>query len=277
MYKLIAFDLDETLFNDNGEIDYLNLQAMHAAQRHGVKLVPASGRTPGFLGDVLESLGVNEQNDEYCILGNGGVIVENYRNTILYAHPLSFDLAITLFNFGLDYDVCIQVFTPEQIYFFNTDPIEHEYALRYPDIISFKKSSEGIAFLKDKTIIKMIYEKRDMEYLEGISKALNKLNHNEFAVSFSSGRYLELNQLGINKGHGLKELADYLKIDLKDTIAIGDNHNDLEMIEMAGLGVGVNNAIDEVKRVADYICESDHNDNALAEVINKFILGAKHE
>ena len=58
-------------------------------------------------------------------------------------------------------------------------------------------------------------------------------------VSYSSNRYIEFNHKGVNKGAGLKKLADLLRIDIQDTIAIGDNYNDLSMIKDAGLGVGV--------------------------------------
>lgn len=58
-------------------------------------------------------------------------------------------------------------------------------------------------------------------------------------VSYSSNRYIEFNHQGVNKGQGLKKLADILGVDIKETIVIGDNFNDLSMIKVAGLGVGV--------------------------------------
>ena len=66
-------------------------------------------------------------------------------------------------------------------------------------------------------------------------------------VSYSSNRYIEFNHQGVNKGQGLKKLAELLHVDIKDTIAIGDNFNDLSMIKVAGLGVGVQNTVEEMK------------------------------
>ena len=57
-------------------------------------------------------------------------------------------------------------------------------------------------------------------------------------VSYSSNRYIEFNHQGVNKGQGLKKLADILGVDIKDTIAVGDNFNDLSMIKVAGLVLG---------------------------------------
>ena len=92
-------------------------------------------------------------------------------------------------------------------------------------------------------------------------------------VSYSSNRYIEFNHQGVNKGQGLKKLADILGVDIKDTIAIGDNFNDLSMIKVAGLGVGVQNTVENMKKECDVITKATNNENAVAEVISKYILG----
>ena len=84
---------------------------------------------------------------------------------------------------------------------------------------------------------------------------------------------MEFNALGIDKGKGLIDLANKLGIDIKDTIAIGDNFNDLSMIKVAGLGVGVQNTVEEMKKECDIITKATNNQGAIAEVINKRILG----
>ena len=93
-------------------------------------------------------------------------------------------------------------------------------------------------------------------------------------VSFSSNRYMEFNRKGVSKGMGLHKLADLLGVDIKDTIAIGDNYNDLSMIQEAGLGIGVANTVEAMKKDCDYITQSDCNHSAIAEVINKFIFNS---
>ncbi len=98
------------------------------------------------------------------------------------------------------------------------------------------------------------------------------ITEGNIAVSFSSNRYLELNRIGIDKGVGLRHLANYLNIAIEDTIAIGDNLNDWQMIEAAGLGCAVANAREEIKAISKYVCHSDNNEGAVAEVIETFIL-----
>ena len=72
--------------------------------------------------------------------------------------------------------------------------------------------------------------------------------------------------------HAVLELAQQFGITPQEMIAVGDSYNDIEMIEMAGLGVAVNNARDEVKQAADYVTENSHEADAVKEVIDKFIL-----
>ena len=68
--------------------------------------------------------------------------------------------------------------------------------------------------------------------------------------------------------------AARLGIAPEETIAVGDNSNDVSMIRAAGLGCAVANATDEAKAAADYVCQADNNAGAVAEVIEKFVLGA---
>ena len=82
---------------------------------------------------------------------------------------------------------------------------------------------------------------------------------------------MELNLFGVDKGLGLRDLCNYLGIDLSETIAIGDNFNDIGMLREAGLAVAVENAVDEIKAMCDYVCKKDHNNGAVAEVIERFI------
>ena len=107
--------------------------------------------------------------------------------------------------------------------------------------------------------------------MEEIARDLSGIT-GDMDVSYSSNRYLEFNQKGVNKGSGLRKLAELLGVDMKDTIAIGDNYNDLTMIQAAGLGVGVGNTVEELKPLCDYVTAADYNHGAVAEVLRKFVL-----
>ena len=83
--------------------------------------------------------------------------------------------------------------------------------------------------------------------------------------------YLNISPTHINKDEGLTFLSEYLGIDKSDTMAIGDNINDLEMIQNAGIGVAVASATDDVKAVATYVTQAGVSDGAFAEAIDKYL------
>lgn len=80
---------------------------------------------------------------------------------------------------------------------------------------------------------------------------------------------LELSPKGISKAHGVEFLAKTYKIDRKDIIAFGDEHNDAEMIDYAGLGVVMKNGTDKLKRIADDVTEFDNDHDGVANYLQK--------
>ena len=113
----------------------------------------------------------------------------------------------------------------------------------------------------------------DNEKLSQIQQACNSCGITEkVGVFFSGEDILEFNPYNIDKGTGVKDLLEKINIDPSEAIAIGDNFNDIPMIENVGMGVAVKNGVDEIKSVANYVTENDNNHNAVAEVIYKFIM-----
>lgn len=271
MYKLIACDLDETLLNDNKEICKRNIEAIAKAEReYGVKFVPATGRGYTCIDNVLHSLGVFDKEGEYIISNNGGVLCENKDYLELKFHELPFEKASQLVAYGLQKDVCVQVFTAKDVYAFHTNENEKEWLLMFkPDAILCEE--ENIDFLKGTRIAKILFQKEDMPFLQALEKEMRPMTEGVVSTSFSSNRYLEINHLGIDKGVGLHELANHLGIDMKETIAIGDNFNDMAMLQEAGLSIAVANAVDEIKDICDYVTIADNNEGAVGEAIEKFI------
>jgi len=84
-------------------------------------------------------------------------------------------------------------------------------------------------------------------------------------------RFVEGIPLDVSKGHALALLADHLGLPLEETIGIGDNDNDLELVERAGLGVAMGNASPALKAAADYIAPPVDNEGVV-EIIERFIL-----
>jgi hypothetical protein len=87
---------------------------------------------------------------------------------------------------------------------------------------------------------------------------------------FSKPEMLEFSHMQSNKGDAVRFMADFYKVPLSDTIAVGDEENDCPMIEAAGVGIAMANASDVAKSVADYVTKADNNHGGIAEIIEKF-------
>lgn len=273
MYTMILSDLDETLLV-NHHVPKVNQEAIFKAKEKGVKFVPATGRAFNMIGEILQEIDNYQKEDEYSICFNGGLIVENKDAKILSFQGLPFDLAKEMFEMGKNFDVCVMIFTLDCCYIFNADPDEVErktvQKARFEVIDEY-----NMDFLKDDHIAKLLYEKRDMDYLKGIEKQIQSHVEGRLAVSYSSYRYLEFNPIGVSKGAALKWLADYLHMDIQETIAIGDNYNDTSMIKAAGLGVCVSSATEDIQAMSNYVTKADYDQGAVAEVIEKFVEGGQ--
>lgn len=270
MYKIIACDLDETLLKDDATICQPNKDAIHRAISQGVKFVPATGRGYASTQSILAELGLKDEVGEYVISFNGACLTENKNNSILEFEGLTWEKANELFKLGQKYNVCIHVYVKEKLYIYNADADEIAYiAPRYDyEIIDDQKNLD---IFKGKQIPKVIYGNTNINYLKNIAKELGSVT-DSLDVSFSSNRYLEFNKAGINKGAGLIKLANKLGVKMSETMALGDNFNDLSMIKAAGLGVGMRNINPEMINDCDYITKSDNNEGGVAEAIEQFVL-----
>lgn len=271
MYKLIACDLDETLLNDNKEVCERNRIAIKKAEsEYGVKFVPATGRGYTCINDVLTTLDVYDKAGEYIISNNGGIICENKNFHELTFHGLPFEKAKELFTYGIEHGLCIQVFTPCDVYAYQMDEDERTWLFTFK-ADAVVRDDHTIDFLKDTPIAKILFQNRDMEYLRSVAEDMKELTQGDVSVSFSSNRYLEMNRAGVDKGLGLRELASHLGIRMEETMAIGDNYNDIGMLREAGLSVAMSNAPDDIKELCDYVTEADNNAGGVAEAIETFI------
>lgn len=270
MYKMILSDLDETLLIHH-HVPMENRKAIEKARKKGVKFVCATGRAFQMIQDILEEVGTKQQEQEYSICFNGGLVVENKDEKVLFFKGLSFESAKLIFDLAKSYDVCVMIFTLNCCYMFNADPLEVnrkiEQKARFQILDEY-----NMDFLKNERIAKIIFERTDMDLLKKIEKEIRPYTQDKYAISFSSQRYLEFNALGVTKGNALEWLAEYENISCDEIIAIGDNYNDVSMIEKAGLGVCVSSAHEDIKKISNYVTEHDYDQGAVKEVIERFVL-----
>ena len=125
MYKILFSDLDETLLV-NHHVPSFNQEAIRKARQKGVRFVVATGRSYNMIQEILQEVGTYNQEGEYAICFNGGLIIENKNNRILHFKGLEEQLAKALFERGRFLDVCVLVFTLDCCYIYHPDENEIE-------------------------------------------------------------------------------------------------------------------------------------------------------
>lgn len=270
VYKLIACDVDETLLDDFHNCPQVNIDAIAKARMQGVKFVLASGRGFGVMQNQLDMLGLKDVDNEYTISFNGGAITENKGNKILSMDCMDYKKVKSLFDFGIERGLCIHIYTPEQIYVFNMDDVEYEHLLS-KGIPVERVLENDITFLKEDTLIKILYFSLDLAYLKSLEQPISSLLEN-VELTYSSNRFMEFNLKGIHKGYGVEKLAKILNISMDEVMVIGDNDNDVSMMKVAGLSVAAGNASKPIQDICHYVTKVSNNEGVVAEAINKFVL-----
>lgn len=268
-YRIIASDLDETLLSMDRSVCARNVEAVRAAAERGVKFVCCSGRGYMSFQGTLKELGLYDMPDQYSISFNGSAITENRGNRILYLESMPWETVNEFYVRGRRYDVCMHIYTQDTVYLYNINESEREFLNNRQEYIEIDEPD--LTFLKEQPIVKILYEHEGYDFLNPLEEEVRDLTAN-CEVSYSSGRYLEFNQKGVSKGAGLRRLAQMLGVDIRRTIAVGDNINDLSMLREAGLGAGVANVFEGIRQDCDYICEADNDHGGVGEVIEKFVL-----
>ncbi len=270
--KLIAFDLDGTLLNDNKELTEENRRALLEAAEKGIHLVPATGRLPGAAPECLKGLPIR-----YAIFINGAEVVDMQTGQVISRTLIPWEQAISVFEEAEQYQ------TVYNCYMGNKGYMNREFFPRIPEIALHEHELKLIQSTRlpvEDLKTFLAQEKQDVQkLLFHFRKDQYDLRHElllnwkvpGIEVSSSMPNNLELNHEKGIKGYALKALADHLGISMEQTMAFGDGHNDMSMIEMAGIGVAMEVCWPGVRERADYITCSC-NDSGVAKALRKFCL-----
>lgn len=267
--KLIFLDIDGTLVAALSSPTRPVKQAIQQARAKGHLVFLCTGRNLPIIGaDILE-IGFDG-----IIASAGGYIAVG--NEVLFDHLLPEDLVQECLNVFHELGMFCRIETPEGIY---TDPqMEELLCSATPDpsnseLIRMQKEIErGISIQKyecypRKGAYKLCFTSSNMEAVEKAQKKLG--DRFEFVVHpYGTGTACyngEIIPKGIDKGTGISMICRHCGADLKDTIAFGDSMNDAAMLKQAGVAVAMGNACQELKSLADIVCEDVDHDGVFLE------------
>ncbi len=268
MYKLIALDMDGTLFNSDKQITDRTKETLAQARALGVKIVLASGRPLAGLQPPLKELDLIHEG-EYVLSFNGALIVNTKTREIVSKCVLKGSDYKDLFKLSQELGVHCQAFSTRQGLITNetSQYTEHEASINKIDINIINPLTD---ITDEEDIIKVMFIDPPEILDEAIAKIPDWVKE-RYNVFKSAPFFFEITNKGVDKGISLLQLADYLNIKQSETMACGDQGNDYTMIKAAGLGVAMENGIDKVKAIANYVTDTNDNDG-VAKAIEKFVL-----
>lgn len=274
MYKLVATDMDETFLDHGHQIPEANIRAMQRMKELGVLFVPSSGRWYSSIMDNFAHLDPALLEGSYVISYNGGFINRVGDPKPLTSCGIGRACAEELYALGCELGKCMHVNVADgHVFVCDAPEAERTYLERISGVTHFNSAEHtDLSFLDGRDIVKVLFMDHDFEGLQRLGLELEPMARRlGVEITFSSKRYLEFMPAGIDKGYGLKKLAEMLGIPMDQVIGVGDSANDLAMIKAAGLGVGVANVTDDVRPYCDAVLESTGDDGAFEELVEKYL------
>lgn len=265
MYRLVAIDVDDTLLNDEVQVTDATRQALTEAVKAGVTVTLATGRMFASARKIADKIGLNVPIITY----QGSLIKTPFDGKVLYERSVPADAAREIHDYCRRNGLHLQLYIRDELYTTEDNAKVQGYS-----------KLSGVPYIVESDFEKLIGEPStkllaidDPALLDRAAEELRQIVGDRVHITKSKPHYLEFMHKEGTKGHALRYLAGHVGCAIEETIAIGDSWNDHEMIEAAGLGVAMGNAVQQLKDIADYVTLSN-NEDGVKHVIDKFILQA---
>ena len=283
--KLVVTDLDGTLLNSKHEISVENIEALKYAQQQGIEVAIATGRTYGNALALCKKVGLKTH-----IISNNGSFVYTKNGKLLEKTGIDMQYVKDGLCWLQDHHYSYSICTDKN--FFMPDNISSLL------IRDFENAKEVDAVWNDDNVRQMIKSKimklDGLQLMKNVADVLKQdvtIGHisvttfdkdkisagtdyfsayKDLSVVASESIIFDVMHSSVSKGNGLQYLVDHLGISFQDVMAIGDNYNDISMLERVGYSVAIGNAEQDVKKVCKHI--SLTNDlHGVAHIINELV------
>lgn len=257
--KMIILDLDGTLLCSDKSISEYTSSVLEKCKKKGVKIAIATARSEKAAKKYIDIVKPD------IVISNGGSLVRCGDNNILYKCMLSSKVSDNLINECIHKREVVSITSETETgYYVNWDdpPFSSDYAHAIIHDFSVPLSEDTY-----KITIEILNDKVAQEIADIFPQCR--------MLAFTGENYYRFASKNSSKINAIRETAKSLNIDMSQVVAFGDDYNDFEMIIECGIGVAMGNAIDEVKTVADYVCDTNDNDGVAKLLEERIILGVK--
>lgn len=290
MYKLVTVDLDGTLLNRYGDVTEYTKQVINKVQNKGVEIMIASGRPIDSIKTIAEEI----NSTKYFIAGNGAIIYDIKNDKIIYEKYIPRSKVLEIAKVCEENNISYNIYTEESIitqdlkynvlYYYKEnlkkDANKITTIIKADNILEYVKKEENLKCLKitvcdeNQTIFRSIIrrlraiENIDVMDVSHMSRKVFKHGTEDITIEYF---YTEISSTQVNKWQAIKYLLPILEISPEEVIGIGDNINDKQMIENAGLGVCMGQSTPVIKEISDKITDSNIDDG-VGKVLDEIFL-----
>lgn len=266
--KLLALDMDGTLFTKDKKVTSENRKALKAAEERGVHVVITTGRPLIAIKHVLEDLDLYNE-EHYSITFNGGLVQRN-NGDILDKNVMTREELRTIYDIIEPLALPMDVLSEGIVYSLpsrGNHSLYHQAnpMLDFVQVPTFEEIPEDIVYNKVVVVI-------DEDFLDQQITKLPSELYDQFEVFKSREIILEMMPKGVHKAFGLDLLIKHLGIKQEEVMAMGDEENDLSMLEWAGWGVAMANGVAIAKEKANAVTTRTNDESGVAEAVQKYIL-----
>ena len=277
--KILFTDLDGTLLDDNKDISAEDMSAIRRMIAVGHKFVMTTGRPLTSVKRLASRYGFLEAGF-YLVSFNGGLIYDCGEQKAILTRYIPVEEVKAIMDAAHACGMHAHTYSGDLVVSeYETKQLKTYCRLMQMDYVVVKDIREYYGQFINVVVkppIKVnIITPFDHSSLESFRAEMRKTTAGKLFDVFSKPEMLEFSHMKSNKGDAVRFMADFYKVPMADTIAVGDEENDCPMIETAGVGVAMANASPVVRNVADYVTERDNNHSGIAEVIEKFVFNGK--
>lgn len=268
-YKVIALDLDGTLLTPEKTILPESLIALQHARKAGAKVVIVTGRHFVAIHPFYQALNL----DTPAICCNGTLLYNYQEKKVIASDPLQSEQAKQLVDLLDHYDVHSLMYADDAMFY--REPTGHiirteNWAKSLPEsqrpVFRHVNSLREAAHEVD-SIWKFALTDTDVEKLNNFTQVVER--ELGLACEWSWHDQVDIAQAGNSKGKRLAQWVESQGLSMNQVIAFGDNHNDLSMLQSAGLGVAMGNSVEELKACADMVI-GDNTQTGIADLLKKY-------
>ncbi len=264
--KLIMSDIDGTILDKNHQLDSHLIELMPLLKQYDIPFVLASARSPLGIAPISKELGITD-----CPIAcyNGALI--SLGDKILSQHTIDKKELLLLHDFLKKEfpTVSINVYSGKDWLVNTIDEwveIEAQITRESPKVTSLADFLQ-----EEKNLIHKLLLIDNTSTIQKLKETLATMDFPQTDFYLSKDNYLEVTHNQVSKKQALLELANYYQLSLSEIMTIGDNYNDIPMIETAGLGVAMGNAPTEVKTCANTVTDSN-DQNGVSKAIKLYVL-----